>query len=398
MSVEQDQIHDVAVVGAGPAGLTAAIALVDAGLSVALIAPETLAEDWRTTALLGASVDFLDRLGAWQLMSAHAAPLKTMRLIDGTRRLIRAPEVAFHASEVGRDAFGYNVPNTALTGGLAQEVARRGDSLRRVPALMTAIDLGERQATITTSRGETIKARLVVAADGRKSLVREAAGIKLKSWSYPQTALVLNLEHSGPHNDTSTEFHTETGPFTLVPLDRRRSSLVCIEKPEVAERLSALDDAALATELERRSHSLLGRLKIASPRQCWPMSGFKAETLAGRRVVLIGEAAHGFPPIGAQGFNLSLRDIGDLADIAVRFRGRGDEIGGAEFIDRYQSSRQRDVASRVYGVDLLNRSLLSDLLPVQAVRAIGLEAARVLPPFRKLLMREGLGAAARSIF
>jgi 2-octaprenyl-6-methoxyphenol hydroxylase len=235
-----------------------------------------------------------------------------------------------------------------------------------------------------------VTARLAVAADGRHSRLREAIGIRAKTWSYPQTALVLNLDHTEPHFDTSTEFHTETGPFTLVPLQARRSSLVCVEAPAKAEALAALDDAALAVELERRSHSILGALTVASPRQTWPMSSLSVDHLVGPRVALVGETAHAFPPIGAQGLNLGIRDIAALADLVARARSRGDDVGGEETLARYASARRADVMTRTMGVDLLNRSLLTGFLPVQVARSVGMQMARDVGPFRKLMMREGL--------
>lgn len=381
---------DVVVVGAGPAGLIGALALAEAGLAVALVAPPSPPEDHRTTALLSGSVEAIERLGAWAAIAEHAAPLKCMRLVDGTRRLVRAPEIAFHASELDLDAFGFNVPNRVLTRGLEEAVAARGNAIVRLPETARDVALDHSRATITTESGRVVSGRLAVAADGRQSAVREAAGIAVKTWRYPQTALVTNLEHTQPHYDTSTEFHTATGPFTLVPLGPRRSSLVCVEKPAEAERLAALDDAALGAELERRSHAILGRITPVGPRQTWPMTGLRADSLGRNRAVLVGEAGHAFPPIGAQGLNLGIRDVLALAEIVRRARMRGEDIGGDETVARYADARRADVASRTMGVDLLNRSLLTDLLPVQVARTVLLQLARDISPLRKLLMREGL--------
>lgn len=381
---------EIVVVGAGPAGLIAALALAETGASVALVAPPAPAVDHRTTALLSGSVEAMDRVGAWDPVAMTAAALKSMRLVDGTRRLIRAPEITFHASELGLEAFGWNVPNGTLTDVLSRIVASRGDRIRRIEAAATGFSAGTAGVEVTAADGTAVTARLAVAADGRGSFLREAAGIRAKTWSYPQTALVLNLAHTAPHLDTSTEFHTETGPFTLVPLGRGLSSLVCVESPATAERLAALDDEPLARDLERRSHHILGRLKIVSPRQSWPMSGLSAETLGRDRLVLLGEAAHAFPPIAAQGLNLGIRDVFALAEIVRRARARGDDLGGEAVVDRYASARRFDVSTRTAGVDLLNRSLLTDFLPVQMARAVVLQLARDVVPFRRLMMREGL--------
>ncbi|BBE71202.1 UbiH/UbiF family hydroxylase [Oharaeibacter diazotrophicus] len=379
---------EIAVVGGGPAGLTAALALSAAGAEVALVAPPAPPADHRTTALFAGSVEVLRAVGGWDRVADRAAPLKTMRLVDGTRRLVRAPEIAFHASELGLDAFGWNVANAALTEGLAAAVAADG-RIRRVEATMDRLDLAGPRPELVTADDRTVTARLVVGADGRGSKVREAAGIAVKTWSYPQTALVLNLDHTAPHFDTSTEFHTETGPFTLVPLAARRSALVCIEKPAVAEALNALSDDALAADLERRAHSMLGRFTVASPRQLWPMAGLSAEALARGPVVLVAETCHAFPPIGAQGLNLGIRDIAALAEIVRRAR-TGGGLPAETIGERYAAARRSDVWTRTTGVDLLNRSLLTDFLPVQVGRAVLLQLARDVGPLRKLMMREGL--------
>ncbi len=379
---------DVIVVGGGPSGLVAALALADAGVTVALVAPPP-AHDDRTTALLGSSIDLLERIGAWEALHPHAAALKTMRLIDGTRRLIRAPETAFEAAELGLPAFGYNIANEALNRGLAALVEAASGIVRH-ETTATAISATIAGAVVSTEDGGEIAGRLVVGADGRRSLVRESAGISVRQWSYPQVALVLNVAHDGDHGDTSTEFHTETGPFTLVPLAPNRSAIVCVVAPEEAGRLAALADDALARELERRSQRLLGRLTVDGPRQTWPMSSLLAERLTAERVALVGEAAHAFPPIGAQGLNLGLRDIADLARIAGRALSRHEDPGSAPVLAAYEKARRVDVATRTFGVDLLNRSLLTGFLPVQIARSVGLEAARSIAPLRRLLMRQGL--------
>ena len=172
----------------------------------------------------------------WQRCRADAAPLRVMRIVDDTARLIRAPEVAFAAAEIGCEAFGYNLENRHL---LAALEARAGEipALARIPAAAEAIEIDDSGVTVRAGGG-FVRARLAIGADGRNSPCRAAAGIETEGWTYPQTALTFNLAHTRPHDDTSTEFHTESGPFTLVPLPGRRSSLVCVVEPAEAQRLA----------------------------------------------------------------------------------------------------------------------------------------------------------------
>lgn len=376
---------DAVVVGAGPAGATAALALADAGLGVALVGPDA-ARDARTTALLAGSVDLLARLGVWDDIRPHAAPLVVMRLVDDTGRLVRAPEVTFEATELGLEAFGWNVPNDPLNAALAAAVART-PRIVRIIAPASEISVGETKASLVAG-GRVVTARLAVAADGANSPTREAAGLSVRRWHYDQAALVATLEHSRPHLGNSTEFHTPTGPFTLVPLPGHRSSLVWIERPAVAARLAALDDATLAATIEQRAHSILGEMALDGPRGVLPLEGHIAHHFAGNRVALVGEAGHRFPPIGAQGLNLGIRDAADLARL-VR---RAEDPGAPAVLDAYDRARRFDAGTRTAGVDLFNRSLLADALPVQCLRSVGLWATGRIPPLRRFAMRHGLGA------
>jgi 2-octaprenyl-6-methoxyphenol hydroxylase len=380
-----EQLRDVAVVGAGPAGLVAALLARAHGASVVLVAPKAPPRDERTVAMLGASVEILEQTGIWPAIAGKAAPLRTMRIVDGTRRLIRAPLVEFHAREVGLDAFGYNIPNAILVETLDAAVERAG--IERITAFASDIQPGDDAVSIVTPDQGSVRARLVGAADGRRSRARDAAGLAVRSWSYPQAALVANISHSLPHDDVSTEFHTETGPFTIVPMPGLHSAIVCVESPAEAERLSKLDDDALAAEFERRAHSIIGKITLRGPRQVFPLSGQTARHFAARRIALIGEAAHVFPPIGAQGLNLGLRDAAAFATVVGDHRA---DPGGADAMAAYDRARAGDILSRTTAVDALNRTLLTDFLPVQALRGIGLYAIDRLPVLKRAIMRQGL--------
>ena len=381
---------EVAVIGGGPAGLVAAIALATAGIDTLLIAPPA-EPDHRTTALLAGSVTALETLGVWPACVPHAAPLRKIRLIDATQRLIRAPEVLFTAAEIGLDAFGYNIENRHLITALEARAVEL--QLARIAGAAVSIAPDAAGVSIKHTDGEA-RVRLVIGADGRRSLCRAAAGIETTQRAYPQTALTLNLAHTRPHLDTSSEFHTESGPFTLVPLPGRRSSLVCVLDPAHAAELAAMGDVELSVEIERRAHSLLGAMSVEPGRGIFPLAIETAASFARERIALVGEAAHVVPPIGAQGLNLGLRDGATIAELAAEARRQNIDIGAPEVLARYDTQRRADVTSRSIAVDLLNRSLLTDFLPAQGARGLSLYLVDRIGPLRRALMREGVAPAA----
>ena len=383
---------EAAIVGGGPAGLTAAIALAEAGIETALIARRPAA-DHRTTALLSGSVTALETLGVWAGCVAQAAPLRVMRIVDATSRLVRAPEVRFAASEIGLDAFGHSIENRYLLAALDTR-AQTLPSLTRIEDDARAVKTNDSGATVTLKSGDSIAARLVIGADGRYSLCRTAAGIESDGHAYPQTALTFNLTHARPHQNISTEFHTESGPFTLVPLPGERSSLVWVVEPAEAERIAALDDAALNDEIEQRSHSILGKIVVEPGRGVFSLAVETVRCFGQNRIGLIGEAAHLIPPIGAQGLNLGLRDAACIGELVVSTRRDGGDVGAPDLLARDDMLRRADVKSRTVAVDLLNRTLLSDFLPVQSARGLALYLIDRIGPLRRAVLREGVAPAA----
>jgi 2-octaprenyl-6-methoxyphenol hydroxylase len=387
--------YDAVVVGGGPAGLTAAVALADAGARTALLARRAPYADNRTTALLGASVDLLERLDVWPRCRESAAPLRVMRLVDDTGRLIRAPEVRFSAEEIGLEQFGYNIDNRTLVAALEARAAE-------IPGLTRFDDEADKVApddgsvTIATRQGHRVVTHLTIGADGRQSLCREAAGIQVKRRDLKQAALTFNIGHSRPHKNTSTEFHTPQGPCVLVPLPGDRCSVVWVTSPSEAERLMALGDQELSEAIERQSHFILGRTTVEPGRHKFPLAIERPARIARNRIALVGESAHVVPPIGAQGLNMGLRDAADIADVVREALSLGEDPGSPAVLLRYSAARLSDVASRTFVIDLANRSLLSDFLPVQTARAAGLHLLGAIGPLRRLAMREGLAPSWRA--
>ena len=384
---------DVIVSGAGASGLAAAIALTKAGLSVACVGKSDTTPTGRTVALFEGSLRFLRDLGVWDRFDATSQPIRAIRLIDDTGLRLPVPPLTLEASEIDLVALGANVPNDRLVAGLRAAAADL-PGLHLADSFLAKIEAGSTKVTAYDTEGRTYAARLIVGADGRKSPARLAANIGARSWTYPQVAMTAFVGHRRPHDGLSTEFHTRAGPCTLVPLrataeHAHRSSLVWLMTPSEADRRRKLADGQLAMELQRQTRSVLGRMTLEPPRGFFPMSGLKVNRLVGPRTVLIGEAAHAFPPLAAQGLNLSLRDIAQLVATLQDGRGIGD-IGAPATLHPYERARRRDIALRTNSVDILNRSIMTDFAPVDAARGMGAVALRVIGPLRRAVMREGI--------
>lgn len=377
----------ILVAGTGPAGLAAALALAAPDRRVVLAGPPPSLNDRRTTALMRPAIAFLEGLGLAEMLREEAAPLATMRVVDATGRLIRSPTVTFHAAEIGEDSFGLNIPNAALNQALAETV-RKNSHIDWHESFIEDWHLTQELAEVRLADGTTVGAKLAVAADGRNSPARAAAGISARIRRLPQSALVLNFAHARHHGFTSMELHTENGPCTQVPLPGGfRSSLVWVMRPNEADEIATLDEAALSERLERQLQSFLGKVTVEPGRQVYPLSSVLPQRFAAQRVALIGEAAHVFPPITAQGLNLGLRDVVDLAEVV---RTHAGDPGSAAALARYDAKRRPDIIARSSAVNLFNSSLLSSLIPAQLARSVGLAVLDKAPALRGFFMREGM--------
>jgi 2-octaprenyl-6-methoxyphenol hydroxylase len=389
MSTSGSSRFTAAIVGGGPVGLAAAIGLAQHGVPTALVARKTAYGDNRTTALLGGSIDFLTSLQVWPRCEQQAAALRVMRLIDDTGRLVRAPEVRLSAEEIGEATFGYNIENRVLVAALEARAAEL-PNLVRYDDDASAIRGGDTCADIETKTGAHLSAAILGGADGRNSLARRNAGIELHTRTLEQAAVTFNTTHTRPHDNISTEFHTPHGPRVFVPLPGARSSVVWVTTPEEAATLQSLSDDELGLRAERQAHSIFGKMRAEGERHVFPLTMQNPATLAAGRIALLGEAAHVFPPIGAQGLNLGLRDAADFVRVVSAAHQAGEDPGEDRAMSQYSLARRPDIASRSAVIDVANRSLLSDFLPVQMVRAAGLHLLNIADPLRRFAMREGL--------
>jgi 2-octaprenyl-6-methoxyphenol hydroxylase len=375
------------VVGTGPAGLSTALALSAVGADVLLAGPPPgpAETDTRTAALFTGSLAFLRNIADWEPSVCGAAPLTAIRVVDDGGGLLRAPEVVFSAADVGLEALGANIPNSALATGLWQAI-RRQPRITVIETAVTEITLGPAFARIRTREGEEFAAPLIAAADGRNSRCRTAAGIGTRCWDHDQAAIAVTFQHSRPHRGISTEFHRAAGPLTTVPLPGDASSLVWVERAAVARQLMELDASAFTAVLAERLQGLLGRIGPIGQRRLFPLTAMVAERLGQRRVALIGEAGHVMTPVGAQGLNLSLRDGAALAECWVETGANDIEA----LLARYDDMRRPDVESRSFAVDALNRTLISGLPPVSLARGLALHALKGIAPLRRALIERGL--------
>ncbi|WP_127752655.1 FAD-dependent monooxygenase [Devosia sp. 1566] len=379
---------DAIVVGGGLVGLAAAIAVAKTGLQVIHLAPPGPVDN-RTSALMMPSVEFLRSAGLIEQPEALGHRLSEIRIIDATGRLIRAPETLFEARESGLEAFGWNFANQRL---LAQFRTRAAElpnlETRRLGVAEFAFEAILPELTLTG--GSRLRAPLIVGADGKKSLIRSAAGFRARENGFTQAALVCDLELTRPIGGMSVEFHYPQGPFTLVPAGDNRANLVWIDDREVLRGAKAGGAERLIPIFQAKSQHLFGPITLATPAHVFPLSTLSVERAGFRGVVLVGEAAHAFPPIGAQGLNLGLRDVADLAavlkGVATTNPSWAEEVSKA-----YSDRRAADLARTGGMVDALFRSLLADMLPAQAMRSAGLWALKLLPGLRRQAFSLGMG-------
>jgi 2-octaprenyl-6-methoxyphenol hydroxylase len=380
--------------GAGFAGLSLAIALRQAlGPSFAVTVADPALEsgqDERASAIAAAARRLFETIGVWHAAAARAQPILDMVITDSRLADAARPVFLTFDGEISPgEPFAHMIENRDLVAELANTARQEGVVLR--PTAITACETTQTQAVARLADGDTVSARLVVAADGARSRLRELADIRTFGWSYGQSAIVTTVAHERDHQGRAEEHFLPAGPFAILPLTGRRSSIVWTEETSEADRIMALPDAAFHDELERRFGLRLGDIAVAGPRRAYPLGLSVARTFVADRLALVGDAAHVIHPIAGQGLNLGLRDVAALAEVIVDAARLGRDIAARDVLERYQRWRRFDTMTMGIATDGLNRlfSNRSDVL--RLVRDVGLGLVDRLPLVKDFFIREAAG-------
>ncbi len=386
---------DVLISGGGVPGLTLAILLGDLGLDVVVCDPHppefsaVLKPDGRTAALMAGSINILKAASVWEDCAVHGAALETLSIIEEGHGKAKPVRADFRAGDIGLPCFGFNMPNNILRAALFDRACKH----RKIIFLKTEIediasdDLG---ITTTLSGGKIMRARILVGADGRNSRVRTLAGIDIKDYPCGQQAITCLIGHSKPHNNISSEFHRSGGPFTLVPLPGQVSSVVWVEHDRDIDRFMKLRRQDFEFALQERTSNLLGKIHLVTSPESWPLKLMRATSFIAPRMALMAEAAHVVHPLGAQGLNLSLRDVAVLAEEIADAARNGLDIGSLTTLRRYEFRRRADVITRLMGSGGLNKIVSNDLGLLRELRRAALHTVDSTSSLRRFAMHEGV--------
>ena len=390
-------VFDLVVVGTGPAGLALAAAVknaLDAGVAVALVDPAGAhgekAPPLRTVAIAEGPRRMLDRIGAWEAIQPKAQPILAMDIMDGrSRDAVRLPHLHFNAK--GEAALAHMAFNADVVAALASLCDRLG--VARLPASIAGSSPGKRLATLQLSDGGAVRARLAVAADGANSKLRRLADLQTFGWDYDQAGIVATVAHERDHEGRAEQHFLPAGPFAILPLPGRRSSIVWNERRAEARALLKLEPEDLLRRMELRFTPKLGEIRLASRVEAFPFRFQIARRFVGERLALIGDAAHVVHPLAGQGLNLGLRDVAALAETIVGRMRLGLDPGAQEALASYQRARRFDIAASGMGMDAMNRLFSNDIAPVRFVRDLGLRLVDRAPWLKDLLIVEASGAS-----
>ena len=379
-------------------GLSLGLALAQGGLRtvVADAAPMVVqldaAFDGRVSALAYATIRMYRTLGVWEAMQADAQPIREILVTDGAPARAASPfSLHFDSAEAGAPQLGAIVENRHIRASLQARAQSEPNLTLIAPAAVTSVTVEAGGVTAMLANGESVKAALAIAADGRVSPLREAMGIKTIGWSYPQTGIVTTVEHEKPHNGVAYEHFLPAGPFAILPMTGNRSSLVWTEKKDLAPAILTLDEARFNEELANRFGAHLGAVKAAGPRWSYPLSFHIARDFVKPRFALAGDCAHGIHPIAGQGLNLGLKDAAALTEVLLDAARLGQDIGALDVLKRYERWRRFDSVALAASTDALNRLFSNDIAPLRAIRDIGMGIVDSIGPARRFFMRHAGG-------
>jgi 2-octaprenyl-6-methoxyphenol hydroxylase len=395
------------VIGAGPVGATLAATLAGAGIEVAVVdraplPPMELPDfDGRAYAIALTSQRLLRAAGVWERLPGPPQPILRIRVADGAPGRRASPlKLDFHAHEVGEEPFGWMVEARALRVALNARLPGTPGLHVFAPAEAT-VRRDPDGAEIRVAGGPTIRARLVIGAEGRESPLRKAAGIAVTRWDYGQTGMVGAFAHERPHHGTALEMFLPNGPFAQLPLAGpggfgtaelpHASAFVWSDRSDLARRFLAMDDAAFGRELTRRLGDHLGRIRPIGRRWSYPLSALWAGRFTDTRLALVGDAAHGIHPIAGQGLNLGFRDVAALAEAVVEAVAAGEDPGSPAVLARYDRRARPDAALMLGATHVLERLFGNDVAPIRMARRIGIAAVDRLPGLKNFFARRAMG-------
>ena len=394
--------HDIIVIGAALNGLAAALALGGRGvkrpLDVVVVDVKdprsfsTNAFDGRASAITAAARRMFEALGVWQAVAQEAQPMADIIVTDSaTPGGARPVLLQFGADDMKGGPSSHMIENRHLYGAMLVEAQQSPNIRFCVGQPVESYHFGPGLASVTLADGTVIRASLIVAADGRNSPAREAAGIKLVGWPYDQMGLVATVEHELPHNGRAEEHFTPSGPFAILPLPGNRSSLVWSERTEAAQRMLALSPEEFEDELKLRFGTHLGEVRMISGRHGYPLAMYVAETFTAPRLALVGDAAHVLHPLAGLGFNLGLRDVAALAQCVHDAAGLGLDIGSEAVLDRYTQWRRFDTVATGAAMDGMNRLFANTNPVLTLLRRAGLMAVNRVAPLKSMFVTEAAG-------
>lgn len=392
------QKTDILITGGGLNGNALALALANAGLSVAIVDPQPLSThnavdfDGRGYALSLASQRLLRAVGVWETVSNNAQPILEIKVTDGRPNSGPSPMVLeFDHAEIEEGPMGFMVEDRFLRRAFLSAIAENSLITQITEDSVTAQSTTQFGVTVTLASGKTLSASVLVGCDGRASGTAERAGIKRTGWGYGQSALVCAIEHERPHNGIAHQYFMPSGPLAILPVTGDRSSIVWTESTAEAARINALNDADYLDVLRPRFGDFLGEIDLAGKRFSYPLALTLANSFVADRVALVGDAAHGVHPISGQGLNAGIKDIAALTEVLALAKRRGEDIGRLDVLTRYQQWRRFDTTTLAIATDSFNRLFSNDNGLLRAGRDIGLGLVNSLPALRRSFIREAAG-------